>query len=352
MREKYIDIMKGIAMLAIMSVHLPKEYMIVKYGLSFMVPIFFVISGFFISSFKGESIKGWYRKKGKRLLFAYFGFSIWSIVIWIFVSFFNKTFRISSLFSLIYQSISGLGILTLWFLPALIIGEIIIVFLYGTSFVKRQIIINIVTILVLYVSYRLSLKKLFGQAYYDYSTPIQMILINISIVICQGTLAAFFINLGDLIRPFLKKLKEMKIELLLFSGIILEVLQFAISKTVIADMHYMNMITPVKFICVAILGILGIICISIALEKVNIGYVLEFIGKKSLFIMGTHHNFMLTNLVTYIMTWGEFNSIEPNILRSICAFVILLVLEMVLLLVCEKLGLIQYILFSKRGGKR
>lgn len=354
MREKYIDIMRGVSMLAIISVHLPQEYIIIKYGLSFMVPTFFVLSGFFLPINENESLrsslKGWYNKKGKRLILSYFGLSFWSILITSGVALVKGVFSLSSIVSLIYQTISGLGILTLWFLPALIIGEIIIIVL-RKSYARRCVIIGVLTLAVLMFSNKMSLKGIFGQACYNYANPIYMICINALIVISQGILASFFINAGKSINEFLNEIKECKVSFLIILGCVLEVIQILISKKMVADIHYMNMTTPIRFVVAAILGVLAIAIFSIVFEKYNRGIALAYIGKNSLFFMGTHHNFMLTNLVGFLMCRTGLNYVLSPVLKFLIALGLLLFLDLMLLKLFNRHKLTRYLFFDIRRGR-
>lgn len=354
MREKYIDIMKGIAMISIMSVHLPQEYTIVKYGLSFMVPTFFVLSGFFLPINEKESLrtslKIWYDKKGRRILLSYLGLSFYSIIVNICINLIQGVFSFFSIISLIYQTISGLGILTLWFLPALMIGEIIVIIL-RKSYIYRCLVIGILTSLVLIFSYRMSLKGIFGQACYSYSDPVYMILINSAIVLTQGILASFFINLGRALKSFLNMIKKYKVMPLFICGSILEIIQILISKNMVADIHYMNMIAPIRFMISTILGILGVAIFSIVIDKINKGKLLEYIGKNSLFFMGTHHNFMLTNLVGNLMCLWGLNYLLPSGIRFIIALGLLLSIDLILLVFCNRIDITRYLFFDIRRVK-
>lgn len=354
MREKYVDIMKGIAMLAIMSVHLPQEYVIINYGLSFMVPTFFVVSGFFLPINKDISLKKsltiWYHKKGRRLLLAYCGLSFWSGVISTCVALIRGTFNFFSTMSLVYQTISGLGILTLWFLPALIIGEIIVIIL-RRSCMYRSIVIGLMTILVLIFSHKMTINGVFGQACYDYSNPINMICVNIMIVFSEGILASFFINLGKCIKSFLDIIKKYKVIYLISIGVILEIFQIIISQNMLADIHYMNMTTPFKYLFATILGVLGVTIFSMAIEKVNIGNFLAYIGKNSLFFMGTHHNFMLTDMTVYLMKVFGIAAISSGIVKFIFGFSILLCIDLIFFSFCKQVHIIKYLFWDIREKK-
>lgn len=354
MREKYIDIMRGIAMVAIMSVHLPQEYIVVKYGLSFMVPTFFIVSGFFLkvndNDLIGETIKVWYNKSAKKLILAYVGLSCWSVIIITAFSIIQDTFSISFTISLVYQAASGLGILTLWFLPALILGEIIVIVPWKSE-ARRSIIITGLTLVNLFLAKQMTAQGIFGKACFDYRHPMRMISINLLIVLSQGIVASFFINLGRYMKPLLNYIKNFKIYHLLLTGCVLEVAQLYISESVIADIHYMNMVTPVRFMVAAILGVLAIAIISMAIDKINKGNLLAYIGKNSLFIMGTHHNFMLTALVGGLMSLSGMKDINAHILKFLIALGILIFIDLVLLRICNTFNLTRYLFFDIRSRR-
>lgn len=354
MREKYVDIMRGLAMLAIMSVHLPREYTVIEYGLSFMVPAFFVVSGFFIKVRDDgttiQIIREWYSITGKKLLLAYVGLSFWSIVVISLITLFQGSFSVMSIISLGYQFFSGLGILTLWFLPALIIGEIIVIIPWKSE-LRRFFIIGVLTIGCLLLSNKMTLHGVFGKACFSYKEPVKMISINTLIVLSQGILASFFINIGRYGRILLNKIKNLKTVLLLSLGCFFEIVQICISKSVIADIHYMNMTTPLRFMVAAIFGILAIAIFSIILERFQKGEILGYIGKNSLFMMGTHHNFMLTNAVGMLMSLFGLNKNRIPFLDFLIALGVLVFIELTLLRIFNKCNLMQYLFFNLRGKR-
>lgn len=117
MRDTYIDIAKGIAMLMIVRIHTESAYeMHIPYPI-IAVPFFFFVSGFFD---KGDRPwGGWLKKNAYSLLVPAI---IWSLITWIFVTGLSVV-KSGNLYDISLPVIGG-GVT--WFLIALFVAKILV----------------------------------------------------------------------------------------------------------------------------------------------------------------------------------------------------------------------------------
>lgn len=128
MRERYLDIIKGISILCITLEHYVKDFFPQEFNIfvgSFMITAFYVTSGW-ISAMRPtqSSIKEHIKKRWKQLGIPYLW---WTFIILIFdlILFGFNYYDTQYILKEIYKTLTLRGIGTLWFLPALFGGEII-----------------------------------------------------------------------------------------------------------------------------------------------------------------------------------------------------------------------------------
>ncbi len=137
-RINYIDIVKGVAILAIVLGHVmgeaPSRYgadlkqtSLYMFLFSFHVPIFYLVSGILLkTNEKQESIKEFIFRKCKAYLWPYFTFSLIAIITRVIYKIAYHEMDIAQFVGkTILKTVIGDGFLTLWFIPALLIAEII-----------------------------------------------------------------------------------------------------------------------------------------------------------------------------------------------------------------------------------
>lgn len=130
-RLEWIDVLKGIGILCIMLLHyengiFPKwlDYLI---G-SFMITIFYVISGYIHAHKLPIPISIFIKKRFRQLMIPYFWFSL-LIIIFDFILFCFNERSIIQIAQDAYYTVVFRGIGTLWFLPVLFVGETVFVVL-------------------------------------------------------------------------------------------------------------------------------------------------------------------------------------------------------------------------------
>jgi len=95
-RLDYIDIAKGIGILAVVYSHSGGEVVLMTYIGGFFIPLFFVLSGFTMKIPEGKSISFFLYKKGQRLLVPYFIFSIVLLLLY-------RTFELTDFLGILYS---------------------------------------------------------------------------------------------------------------------------------------------------------------------------------------------------------------------------------------------------------
>lgn len=282
-RKLYIDQAKGIGMLMIILQHISNsENMLLAFGNSFKIIIFFIISGylFSIKDLKNINPKDYIKKKFKSLIIPYIIFSIIFIFINIILLFINQV-SLNSIIANIYDFITLKGFLTLWFLPILFLVEIIYFFIskYLNNYKKifDTVLIFIAFTLILLLGYlKINIWELLGTSMISkiISRPFGVI---IKLIISLGFFI-FSVNFSEKILKFSK-----------YSFIAMIIISF-ISCQFNFGIDFNNVVfgeNPIIFIICSLLASYGIIGFLKSLNYSKKG-LLHFLGFNSLFIMCTH----------------------------------------------------------------
>ena len=231
-REKYLDIMKGIAILMVINVHFPKSTALFK-GITFHLSTFFVVTGILINKKKcKKSFKEFFINKVKSLLYPYLILSI------IYIFFIDILIKQDYIFKDILQTISFSGIGSLWFLPTLFIAENFIYFLIKKFDNRFNKIIFSILILSLMVSYLLTTRNITGKFYYGKDNFFRNCFYNYLILIMQSLIASGYIGLGYIFEAKFSNVKNNKKILFIISSVILFIINYLISLNIKADLHY------------------------------------------------------------------------------------------------------------------
>ena len=118
-RIKCLDVVKAIGILAIIFAHLSIDERLRKIFYVFHVPLFFIVSGFFIK--EDESFKEFFKKKCKSYLIPYI---CCSIILSAFI-FLKSKFNIDVLKDTVIDFVLQIRFTTLWFLMTLFLSSII-----------------------------------------------------------------------------------------------------------------------------------------------------------------------------------------------------------------------------------
>ncbi|MEJ8787489.1 hypothetical protein [Dorea sp. ICN-14282] len=120
----------------------------------------------------------------------------------------------------------------------------------------------------------------------------------IMLVIFRSIIGAAFIGLGDLIFPIIEKINGIKNSFLLVTSVgvlLLSCVIFLLTGKVSVSLNVLNLSSVTVYISNALIGTMWIFLVALVFEKncSIIAKVLEFYGKSSLIVMGTHQVIML-----------------------------------------------------------
>lgn len=127
-RLDYIDALRGFAILCVVAGHSTGLWDNVHKMISaFLLPVFFVISGF-LFQYKDEAklpFKTFFKKRFTGIMIPYFGFSIIAILYEICAGGISNSVDWLMILRSVVQTVTFFGKSTLWFLPALFFSELI-----------------------------------------------------------------------------------------------------------------------------------------------------------------------------------------------------------------------------------
>jgi len=323
-REKYLDIIKGIAILMIINVHLPEGTSVFK-GITYHITSFFMVAGILMCKKEEEklSYKEFIIKKLKAIMWPYFTLSLIYIIIKTIIDVKIPTGEI-------YISANLIGIGTLWFLPTLFLGEVLIIPVLKKFRDKNKIIIPITLILSLICAYVLNKNQIVGAPHIDKENIILSIAINTTIVIVQSIIAACYVGLGYIIQQVINKTNCMKYsrKIYLIIGIILLIINYFISFKISANLHYAEIYTPIYYFIGTIFGTLAIFNISYGIESIKfLEGPLGWLGRNSIILMTTHVEY---KIVYYAYGIVQLLNLNNKIVIGILELIVVLIIEIVI----------------------
>lgn len=336
-RINYIDSARGLAILFVLIGHVcTLKHGLGQYFYSFHMPMFFIISGMLLSyndSWKNMTFYENFIKKVKSFMYPYIIFSILSILyIW-----FSKD--LNSAINSIFIFISLEGISSLWFLPALFIGELVFI-LIMKHFSKIQTIISFILILIITglfctLGAKLGLISVTGVETY---------LMKGLNIINRALISSIFIAIGYYVIKI--KLDEIDKKILFISSIIFLFINLCLFRYNYVNLHYSAIGNPILYYINSLTGSFGFIGISkLFLDKIKI---LIFYGKNSLILFVTHGNLGIIHLVEKITLH------IPKSFRWMSMVILLILLETIIVLIINKYFkiLINYKEFETKILKR
>lgn len=280
MRERYLDIVKGIGILCIMLLHYENGVFSHKLNTfigSFMITIFFVVAGWIkaMSSTTQRSSKMILKKRLRQLCIPYL---YWSaiILIWDIVLVIGGYYELNSIGHDIYKTITLRGIGTLWFLPALLGGELI-----WNWFLRKNIYIWICFILLCII------YQYLYHGYFDNRVELIFRIIDAPFRVISNILnAAISIMFGYSSYVLFKKYLN-KRGYLIVCGSILCVVAYLTANYLPSELMF------IWFLFAPLLGPLGILYLVKSYQHIKYLSFFNFLGKNSLSIMVTHYSITL-----------------------------------------------------------
>ena len=306
-RIKYLDIAKGIGIILVIMGHSGFLSDTLNFFVnSFHMPLFFVISGA-LMYFKKEENKPFGEFMGAKvdaLLTPYFWFSFFILLFYMIQGFVQKTFfsefvpgfsaRLISIFTFDGDSV-------MWFLPALLLGEIITYLVY--RYVRRAYCFP-VSIALGAIAYLLSLLLPSLETKPESNWTFAFLLL--ARVLLRGFISSFFVAAGYFFFETVEKLlKPMNRIAYAVIGMAMLLGTLFLSRYVPHnDYHRLMLGNGYMYMICALLGSFGVILFSMGIEHFRL---LEFFGRNSLVIMCTHLDFCLLYLgIQFAWVINEF----------------------------------------------
>lgn len=290
-RIELFDIARGIGIILIIIMHTPYISDGVRgYITNFDMPLFFIVSGMLmvITHEKDRDSSVLFKKKLRTLMIPYGAFSILLLIIHG-INIPLGYYTVSDFVTAAVHGITLYGDSILWFLPTLLIGEMLVVcILKRMDSTKCTVLLLVMTVFALWIE----TLTLYAGTLYGYSMGI-VLLLDFLRVPLRGIIAGFFVSLGYII---MEKMGESLVAtdtkrrvINILEGIMLLCMMVPISlKNGPADFHRLTFNNPILYFGCALMGSIGIILISSGIESFR---PLSFFGRNSLIIMCTHLDF-------------------------------------------------------------
>lgn len=304
-RLTYLDVAKGIGILLVVIGHVYAfnrqivDRFFVIWLYSFHMPLFFIISGMLIAYKDEKDIWKFVKKRIKGILIPYVFFSIFSIIVFAIVNDFSREVFVQN----VKATICGVGIDTLWFLPALFFGEVI--FFVLRNLLKNKYVICIISAII-YTLGNFMMK--------DYGL--------ICLFLGRICIAVGFIMIGNYTMNLIRK-RNMP----LYGLIVIAILSVILSKiNGLVDLNNLVFNNHILYLINSLIGTYLILEISKLIDIDEITYW----GRNTLIVMATHLNiiYILFNKILGIHSFGY--------VTGMIVFVLLLAVERIIIYVVNR----------------
>lgn len=304
-RLTYLDVAKGIGILLVVIGHVYAfnrqivDRFFVIWLYSFHMPLFFIISGMLIAYKDEKDIWKFVKKRIKGILIPYVFFSIFSIIVFAIVNDFNREVFVQN----IKATICGVGIDTLWFLPALFFGEVI--FFVLKNLLKNKYVICIISAII-YTLGNFMMK--------DYGL--------ICLFLGRICIAVGFIMIGNYTMNLIRK-RNMP----WYGLIVIAILSVILSKiNGLVDLNNLVFNNHILYLINSLIGTYLILEISKLIDSDEITYW----GRNTLIVMATHLNiiYIIFNKILGVHSFGY--------VTGMIVFVLLLAVERIIIYVVNR----------------
>ena len=315
-RIRYLDILKGLSILCIVLMHFEEGvfplWLCVWIG-SFMVTAFFFTSGWLFSmKERTVSVKELFKKRLHSLVIPYLWFSA-LILLFDFILIFIGFYDSSIVFRDICKTVMLRGIGTLWFLPALFLGEIIFVLLRNHNRIWLWILALSLSLVYLhYYGYWNGHYRNINNLYKILDTPFHAFhnAIRAWIVIACGY------KLPQLYRRYLSHLSSL-LDITLGVGLC------AVSVYLASFLPF----NPDAFniFLAPVVGPFGLLLVAKGVERMKVCCFFDYWGKNSLALMATHYSIVL--VLFQILNQHLYGETKLTGISSLVFFVLAMMIE-------------------------
>lgn len=337
MRVNAIDIIKGIAIIMIVNVHLVGGQFF-SIGSTFHVIAFFFTAGLIhglTEKWNTISIWSFAKQKAKRLMYPFLTLSLCYIILHSIISFFRGDAIINDVFiDTIIKTVTLRGVGTLWFLPILFCGEIL--FFVAKKYKIPSWVIIVIGLATIFLSSYLNYKGVCGLRWYGDNSMYGIVVNNPLTLVLSSIIAAMYISIGFLIYKSFSflfvptKWKTGDGCFAIFLCLASVLIDIAFIDHFSGDLHKLNIGNPIYYIICSISGLVFVGSLSLIIEQYfrRLSSLLQFFGKNSLIIMTTHTEYYI-NSVAFIALSSLFAmlgfSVGNKILSGLSLCLIMLI---------------------------
>lgn len=293
-RLGWIDATKGLAMLLVIWGHVQDTSPLYLFVISFHVPLFLVVSGvlFGLNGSVGGGIS-----LLRKLIKPYITFSLIAIIAYLGRDMLAGDNYMYNLGINIYKTLTGFGIHALWFIPSYFIACTIYKYVESTSDLTIFAWMIIFILAGVVGSYTIDYAKGYINQYDFFYYPFASII--------RGIVCTYYVCLGRFILKMIRFMSKLEYQ------VVIQI--FLISFSLFFSYYYSQKLSDANFSLVRLgntplvnfvsgsFGAFGFILLFNLVKNVKMP-ALEYIGKNSLTIMGTHMSLLLTVISMSIMT--------------------------------------------------
>ena len=329
-RYDWIDIAKGVGILLIVYGHVQGEWSIFQnFAASFCVIIFLILSGWLFSTKK--TAKRDLKATAKKILKPYLVFSVIAVVVKLVYDLCTGAPAFTNALWDIYKTACGYGIGAIWYLSSYLIA--CVVFFKALRMRAKKlgwmVILSGIIVGTIAGYALLWLQRHVGE------TAHQVIYYPVT-ALFRGYACATFLGIGWILERLVRRVKKRRELCLAIGGagclITAIILAMVCTEALTGYVNFSFLrlgAKPGLFVLRAVLGSVGVMWLAYTVRKLLKLRWLQYCGKNSLIIMGTHMSLMfhvlapwLLNLITY-----RLGLTLPGIIYGVLGVVIVMILE-------------------------
>ncbi len=331
-RISYLDMARGIGMVLVVMGHVTYINPNLRHFITaFHMSLFFLISGMLLD-IKKEEEKNYIlllRKKLQKIMIPYVVFSLASFVVESTRILIKGLDEWNVVLRQLFQSCCLQGVSTLWFLPALLMSELLFV---GIRKKTKHIGTILITIGIVVGCY---LLNNYEQVFYQYHAVSRFyrLLHDVCSMIIRNLFCIGFVCVGYYMNHWLIRYISNGLQAL-FSLLVCAVIGYTtIMNNGAADLRFMQIGELHLYMLGAIGGSMTIVLLCKCLQRILFGplrRVLEFYGRNSLIVMVTHMDFRIL-YISILISQQIFNRIPVHSLFCTLIVILVFILEIPLI---------------------
>lgn len=320
-RSASIDMVKGLAIMTLFFLHFENGNISDNFCFIVRSPVFYIVVGWLWGMSSNErTIKGHWEKRKKGLVVPYLWFSlIFLIIDLIFLAF--HCISIQILLRDIYKTVILRGIGTLWFLPSLLLGELLFLWSKNKSWILKSSLYLVSFAIMCYYGY--------WHNNIFYETPQLKDILNAPFrVILDSVTTYFYVGIAYYFsRSYGKELFHKSKQILFIVGSICCIIALFFSIYPLVGIN-----GEMIFILKNIFAGIGILLLFRSIEKFKpLSVPFSYFGKNSLIVMSMHWALCEIVLVVdkNILGYDEYSGIRTLVYFVIAVFAMIGIIELI-----------------------